>query len=245
MAQANKHRTSSPTAPLQNSTGLTDQLAELLRGYVRDGTWLRGGKLPTEAALSESLGVSRTVVREAVSRLKSEGLLKSRQGSGVFVAEEDVMRSLRFDETMIGSLRSVIHIVEIRRALEADASAIAAKRATAAQIKAIRKAYTSIDKAVRAGGDGVAEDMAFHHAIAEATGNPRFVEMFDFLEQYLRAATRTTRTNEAKRKDFSEQVVVEHEAIIDAISDRDADRARRAAATHMDNAARRINSSFK
>ncbi len=228
---------------LQNNAGLTDQLAELLREYVRDGTWTRGSKLPSEAALSESLGVSRTVVREAVSRLKSEGLLKSRQGSGVFVTQEDVMRSLRFDETAIGSLRSIVHVVELRRALEAEAAALAAKRASAAQIKAIRRAYTSIDRAARAGRDGVAEDVAFHQAIAEATDNSKFVELFSFLEQYLRAATRATRANEAKRNDYFEQVVSEHEAILEAIEARDADRARRAAATHMDNAARRINSS--
>ena len=90
------------------------------------------------------------------------------------------------------------------------------------------------------GGDGVAEDLAFHRAIAEATGNPQFSRLLGFLEQYLREGMRITRGNEARRKDFMEQVRMEHRAIVDAIAARDPAAARRRAAEHMKHGQRRL-----
>ena len=229
-----------PLAPVVSSPGLTDQLTVALRDRIRSGAWARGSRIPTEVELVDQLGVSRTVLREAVSRLRSEGLLVARQGAGVFVATEDVIRSLRFDGAQIGSLRSVLQVVELRRAVEAETAACAALRATPRQLRSIDQAMHLIADAEAAGRDGVAEDMAFHRAIAAATGNPYFAELFDFLEQFQRPAMRVTRTNESTRTDFSAQVTAEHEAIVDAIRSGDAERARRAAATHMDNAARRL-----
>lgn len=229
-----------PLAPVVSSPGLTDQLTVALRDRIRGGAWSRGSRIPTEVELVEQLGVSRTVLREAVSRLRAEGLLVARQGAGVFVATEDVIRSLRFDGARIGSLRSVLQVVELRRAVEAETAASAALRATPRQLRAIDQALRSIAAAEAAGRDGVVEDMAFHRAIAAATGNPYFAELFDFLEQFQRPAMRVTRAHEATRADFSAQVLAEHEAIAEAIRGGDAERARRAAATHMDNAARRL-----
>jgi GntR family transcriptional repressor for pyruvate dehydrogenase complex len=93
---------------------------------------------------------------------------------------------------------------------------------------------------VAAGGDGVTEDIAFHRAIAQATGNPYFLQTLEFLSQYLAAATRMTRANEARRVEFMRQVREEHSVIVDAIRQRDAVAARNAAAAHMFNAARRL-----
>ena len=87
---------------------------------------------------------------------------------------------------------------------------------------------------------GVDEDLAFHRAIGEATGNPQFVRLLGFLEQYLLDAMRITRGNEARRKDFMEQVRAEHRAIVDAIAARDPAAARRRAAEHMKHGQRRL-----
>ncbi|WP_397410536.1 FadR/GntR family transcriptional regulator [Polaromonas sp.] len=218
---------------------LSEQVAEALSAEIRAGRPAAGEKLPTEAALVEQFAVSRTVVREAVSRLKSLGLVESRQGSGVFV-KRAAFAPLNFDTRSAASMQAVIQMVEVRRALEAEVAALAAQRRTAADIKCIRQAMAALDQAVKTGGDGADEDVNYHRAIADAAQNPFLISTLDYLRQFLRGVTRVTRANEARRADFAGQVREEHEAITQAIEAGDPLQARQAAARHMDNAIRRI-----
>jgi len=133
-----------------------------------------------------------------------------------------------------------VHVVEVRRVLEGEIAAMAAQRATRAQIAAIKRALAAIDVAEAEGRDGVDEDLAFHRAIGEATGNPQFSLLLGFFEQYLREGMRITRGNEARRKDFMEQVRNEHRLIVDAISRHDAAAARRCATRHIQHGERRL-----
>ncbi|MEX3921684.1 MULTISPECIES: FadR/GntR family transcriptional regulator [Paraburkholderia] len=219
---------------------LSDTVAQQLLAQIDKGTFARGGKLPTEAVLALEFGVSRTVIREAISRLKNEGVVEPRQGSGVYVAAHGAIRPLRIDyaEAMEGG--SVLQILAVRRAIEAEVAAEAAMRRTDADMVAIDAALKKIDEAVAEGRDGVAEDVAFHRAIASVTGNPYFLKTLTFLNQYLEAGTVITRRNEALREDFSRQVRDEHAAIAAAIRAGDPMAARNAAQTHMYNAARRL-----
>ncbi len=206
---------------------LADRLAARLAAQIEGGGLEPGDRMPTEAQLASTHGVSRSVVREAVHRIKSRGLLVSRQGSGVFVAAPPAHRALEFDPAVLESVDAVVQIVEVRRVLEGEIAALAAERATRAQLAKLRRALAAIDAASAAGGDGVSEDLAFHRLIGEATGNPQFVRLLGFLEQYLREAMRVTRGNEARRADFMEAVRREHAAIVDAIAARDGRAARR------------------
>ena len=219
---------------------LSDRLALLLGARIDSGALGPGDKLPTEQELALAHGVSRTVVREAVHQLKSRGLVRSRQGSGVFVAPPPLNQALAFDPSVLESVQAVVHVVEVRRVLEGETAALAAERATRAQVAGLRRALKSIDEAAAAGRDGVDEDLAFHRTIGEATGNPQFSLMIAFLEQYLRAAMRITRGNEARRQDFMDAVRIEHGAIVDAIAARDPARARRCATTHLVHSERRL-----
>jgi GntR family transcriptional regulator, transcriptional repressor for pyruvate dehydrogenase complex len=212
---------------------LSDQLAARLAAQVDSGALKPGERLPSEARLATQHGVSRTVVREAVHQLKSRGLLRSRQGSGVFVAAAPANRPLAFDPTVLESIEAVIQVVELRRVLEGEMAALAAQRATRRQIRQLQRALRAIDEAMDAGRDGVDEDMAFHRAIGEATGNPQFTHLLAFLEQYLREAMRVTKSNEARRADFMQQVRDEHQAIVTAIVAHDAAAARRCAIEHL------------
>ena len=207
---------------------------------IEGGTLRPGDRLPSEQQIAVSHGVSRTVVREAVHQLKSRGLLLSRQGSGVYVAEPAINQPLAFDPTVLDSVDAVVHVVEVRRVLEGEIAAMAAQRATRAQIAAIKRALAAIDTAEAEGRDGVDEDLAFHRAIGEATGNPQFSLLLGFFEQYLREGMRITRGNEARRKDFMEQVRNEHRLIVDAISRHDAAAARRCATRHIQHGERRL-----
>lgn len=225
--------------PITPGAYLSDQVADALTAEIRAGRLAVGAKLPTEAALVEQFAVSRTVVREAVSRLKSLGLVDSRQGSGVYVKEVG-FSPLNFDAKSAVSKQAVIQIVEVRRALEAEVAGLAAQRRTQADIKRIGKFIALLDKAVQAGGDGVDEDVQYHRAIAEAARNPFLIGTLEYLGQFLRGATGVTRANEARRADFARQVRVEHDKILRAIEAGDAVAARKAAARHMDNAILRI-----
>ena len=218
---------------------LSEQLAEALALSIREGNLAPGYRLPTESALVQRFGVSRTVVREALSRLKTLGLIDSRQGSGVFVrnsAPPPDHLVLASD----GSLDGVVQMVEVRRALEAESAALAAARRSAQGLREIKTAIQDLERAVAEGGDGVCEDVAFHAAIARAAGNPYLLATLAYLNHFLLDATRVTRANEATRADFAQQVRDEHAVIVRAIEDRDVVAARLAGATHMVNAAGRI-----
>ncbi|MBQ0931824.1 FadR family transcriptional regulator [Ideonella sp. 4Y16] len=219
---------------------LSEQLADALALSIRDGQLSAGQKLPTEQALVERFGVSRTVVREALSRLKTLGLIESRQGSGAYIktASPQALSQLAFEPD--GSLDAVIQMVEVRRALEAESAALAAARRTPQSVKQIRQALQALAKAVRQGGDGVQEDVAFHTAIAQASRNPFLLATLAYLNRFLLDATRVTRANEATRADLEAEVHREHSAIVAAIDAGDVAAARQAGAAHMVNAARRI-----
>ena len=219
---------------------LSEQLADALIVGIRDGQLKPGQRLPTEAALVERFGVSRTVVREALSRLKTLGLLESRQGSGAFIREPGPREAGRLQLTPDGSVAAVLQMVEVRRALEAEAAALAAARRTAKSVRQIRGAMQAIDQAVENGGDGVVEDVAFHAAIAQASGNPFLLATLAYLNQFLIDATRVTRANEARKHELAEQVRHEHAAVVAAIDAGDVAAARLAGAAHMVNAAERI-----
>jgi DNA-binding FadR family transcriptional regulator len=134
----------------------------------------------------------------------------------------------------------LLHIIELRRGLDAEIAFLAAKRRKRDQMAAIKRALTDIERASKAGRAAAAEDLAFHLSIAQATGNPLFPELLRFLNQFLNIAVRVTRANEDRREEFAEQSRVEHIAIVRAIEAQDSEAAATAAKTHMVNAAVRI-----
>ncbi|MEU6705986.1 FadR/GntR family transcriptional regulator [Streptomyces wuyuanensis] len=219
---------------------LADRVAAILAEEIESGRLAEGDKLPTEVELVRQLGVSRTVVREAVSRLRSAGLVEPRQGRGVFVMPRRT-RPLDLEaEAAEDTKAKVLQIVEVRRPLEGEAAYLAATRASAGDLARMKQALDAIDAAVAAGGDGVDEDLAFHRTIAESTGNAVMVSTVRYLGEVLRGGIRVTRANEARRGDFIEEVRQEHHAILTAIEARDADAARDAARLHLKHAATRL-----
>ena len=220
-------------------TALSHKVADVLEAEIRTGRLGPDHKLPTEAALVAQFAVSRTVIREAISRLKSLGLVASRQGSGMYV-KGAIFSPLSFDAKHVVSKQAVIQMAEIRRALEAEVAGLAALRRTAKDVYGINQAIAALDAAVRSGGNGVEQDIHFHRAIADAAQNPFLISTLDYLRQFLQGAIAVTRANEARRADFAQQVQREHLAIAQAISGGNATKARQAAARHMNNAIKRI-----
>lgn len=221
---------------------LADRVTEALTLLVRGSDFPPGARLPSEKDMASRFGVSRTVMREAISRLKSEGLVESRQGVGIFVRDSRFEGAFRINRDVVGSLRSVLQVVELRKALEAEIAALAAERCTETQMVAIQRALKQIEKSVGVGSDGVDADMAFHRSIAQATGNPHFVALVEFIGPFLRSAMQVTRAYEAGSEELLRQVRKEHQAIVDAIAAHDTVAAHAAARGHLENAMRRISS---
>ena len=231
----------SPPAGLVSAKGtLADRVTTTLYDQIRQGGFAPGARMPSENELTERFQVSRTVIREAISRLKSEGLVGSRRGSGTVVLAPNNATPFRLDIDVQDSIQAVLRVIELRRGVEGEMAALAAQRRTKAQNLRIRQALKNIDKAVQEGRDGVQEDFAFHAAISEAAHNPLYTSLLQFLSQFLQAAIRVARINEARREDFRQQVRDEHAVIAQAITDGDADAARAAALRHMENSAVRI-----
>ncbi|MEP6825888.1 MAG: FadR/GntR family transcriptional regulator [Ramlibacter sp.] len=226
--------------PVASGARLSDQVAQQLAKSISAGHLAAGEKLPPEARLVLQFQVSRTVLREAVSRLKSLGLVDSRQGSGVYVSASPPFTPLNFDARHVASREAVVQMAEARRALEAEVAGLAARRRSAVDLRRLKQAVMALDKAVQGGGDGVEEDLRFHRAIGEASHNPFLTGTLDYLTQFMRGAIGVTRANEARRADFAAQVRAEHAAVVLAIAAGDAPKARRSAARHMNNAIRRI-----
>jgi GntR family transcriptional regulator, transcriptional repressor for pyruvate dehydrogenase complex len=228
--------------PVTSGARLSDQVARQLAAEIAAGRLAAGAKLPPEARLVEQFEVSRTVVREAVSRLKSLGLVDSRQGSGVFVSANPPYAPLNFDVRDVETRAAVVQMAEVRRALEAEAAGLAAQRRRPDDLQRLRQAMQTLEATVLAGGDGVEEDLQFHRAIGLAAGNPFLIGTLDYLAQFMRGAIGVTRANEARRDDFAAQVRAEHADLVLAIESGDPARARDAASRHMNNAIRRIES---
>ena len=208
-----------------------------VRREIADGGLKPGDRLPTEREMSLSYGVSRTIVREAMGRLKHDGIVVSRQGSGVFVAD-DTAPTLRL-HVVPSDAADLRAVVELLSAIRAAASAHAAVRRTPAQLATITRWYQAIGRAIRDGRPGEDEDIAFHRAIIDAAGNPLFLEILQFLDARVRHFVRTARTN-SRHRGLTEQVQEEHRVMLEAIAAGDPNAARIAAEQHLANALKRL-----
>lgn len=225
---------------MSSTRTLADRVTEALMRKITSEELPAGAQLPSEQMMAESFGVSRTVIREAVSRLKSEGLIDSRQGRGAFVRIDRTNVPFRIGIDPKNPLPSLLHILELRLGLDAEIAAVAAIRRRRDQMSAIMRALANIEKASKAGRDAVAEDLKFHLSIAEATRNPFFFELIQFLGGAFYSAIAVTRANENRLEALSKQTRIEHEAIAQAIEDRDPQAAAAAAREHIEKASQRL-----
>lgn len=238
----------SMAAAARGKTTLADHVTSVLAQQIRSGEFAPDARLPSEMELTERFSVSRTVIREAISRLKSEGLVGSRRGSGTVVLPVTQATPFRLDLNVDDgrdSIQAVLRVIELRRGVEGEMAALAAQRRTRAQNLAIQQALQAIDAAAAAGRDGVQEDFAFHAAISNASHNPLYTSLVQFLSQFLHAAIRVARMNEARSNEFVQQVRAEHAALAQAINDGNAEAARAAALRHMEQSAQRLQAADK
>ena len=213
------------------------ELVESLGDRIRNGHLAVGDKLPTEAAIMMEFGVSRTVVREAISKLQASGLVETRHGIGTFVLGLGQAPGFKITPEQFSTLRDVIAVLELRIGVETEAAALAAQRRTEANLTALRAALDAVAAAVDAGRDAVAADFQFHLEIARATHNSHFAELMGTLGSMIipRARLEAPDGVSDERRQYLRRVNGEHESIYDAIAAQDPDAARAAMRTHLAN----------
>ena len=235
--------TLSTSAPqtLRRPRSLTGDLVQALGDRVRDGSLAPGSKLPTEAAIVAEFGVSRTVVREAMSRLQAAGVVETRHGIGTFVVGYGDASTFRIAPDRLGTLKDVIAVLELRIGVETEAAALAASRRTRENITALRSALDAFEAAVQAGRDAVGPDFQFHLEVARASQNRHFAELMATLGGMMipRARLETAQPLTPERQSYLRQVNLEHESIFEAIERKDPDAARAAIRTHLVNSRER------
>lgn len=213
---------------------------EKLRSYVISSDLRSGDKLRPQSELAEMLGVSRSVLREAVATLKAEGLLTSRQGAGVFVANQSTM-PFRLSGGDLDQIPAIVNLLELRAAVEIEAAGLAALRRTEAQAVAIRQAWEQIEGAVDDPEASIIADREFHIAIARASGNPHFPEFLEYLRDLLipRQRLRFRSDPSVSHGGYIRMLQREHGEIEQAIRIRDAVEARAAMRRHLFDGAQR------
>lgn len=211
-----------------------DEVLDLMRFAIRDGDWPVDSRLPSERALAESYGVSRTTVREALTALKQQGNITSVQGSGHFVCS-DTADSL--PELVSWQQQSFSHeeLREYRQAIESQTAYLAAQRATPDELNAIERAHQRLKHANRQGdlkSEGLA-DARFHLAIAQASGNRILALTLNSLFTLLRANVTRNIGTMSRRPETRLRLMKQHTALFEAIYYRKPDKARQLAQEHM------------
>ena len=225
------------------------ELVEGLGNRIRDDRLKPGDKLPTEAAIMAEYGVSRTVVREALSKLQASGLVATRHGVGTFVEQLSPVpgeaAGFRIAPEQYATLRDVVAVLELRIGVETEAAGLAAQRRTAADLAAMRQALDAMTAALEAGEDAVAADFQFHLAITRATQNLHFAQLMVTLGTRVIPRARLApepaagELPAAERQAYLRRVQAEHESIFDAITGQDTEAARAAMRTHLANSRER------
>jgi GntR family transcriptional repressor for pyruvate dehydrogenase complex len=217
---------------------LVDTVVGHIREVIEQGVLRPGDRLPTETELGTQLGVSRTVVREAVSQLESVGLLSVQRGRGTFVGTGNSLAScvkmLRSALTL--TPRELLQFTEFRRAIECYAARQAAERATPKDLAELDNLCAEMDRAGRDDLEAMRIDFQFHRRLMALTGNELMCSVLEVLQEFVLAAMVQTTPQPRDRAQSRRR----HQAILRAIRNGDADAAEKTMQAHMDRAVRML-----
>lgn len=225
------------------SQRIYQQIVDQISRMIREGALRPGDRLPPERQLAEAFGVSRAAVREALSALSMSGLLEVRPGEGTFIRGAA-------PEGLIGPLATLLtverdealgrELLEIRVALEAESSFLAARRWEPEDLAAIETALQAMEEEHRSGRLGAAADWQFHYAIAAASGNGLLLQIMRMLSESMRESLEAYRRRLLRIPSMGERLLAEHRGILEAIRDRDAPLARERMRAHIEGVGRTL-----
>jgi len=213
------------------SERLFERIVEQIENQILTAELKLGEQLPPERDLAEQFGVSRTAIREAIKTLRQKGLVAIEHGRGTFISNKTpqaVRHSLGL-MMKIGSNGSSRGLVEVREMLEPEIAALAAKRATKAQLDAARTAVIAMDAALDDAERFIEADLDFHRALAQATQNPVIPNLIDSVVDLMREQ----RERIARVKGGLARGQFHHKKILRAVETHNANAARDAMRAHL------------
>jgi GntR family transcriptional repressor for pyruvate dehydrogenase complex len=231
-----KSQAADPTYP----SPLVQRVHHQLRARIASGEYAANTRLPGEHDLAALYGVSRPVVREALRRLRDDGLVVSRQGAGTFVrgTEAEGGRELAF--APVGTIADVQRCYEFRLEVEPANAFYAAKRYNEPALAAIGQALQLMRDTTRAHGHREDADYAFHIAIAEAANNYFFLSSMQALKDHINVGMKLHGLSLLGPTGGLTGVLDEHAAILEAIRDRREQDAREAMRLHIQGSYNRL-----
>jgi len=218
---------------------LVEHVIVALRSEITAGRFAPSARLPAEQELATQLGVSRPVVREAISQLRADGVLVTRKGSGAYVANNPLGNVFRMPPGGIAA-QDLDHLFEIRFWIETSAAECAAIRRKPADLARMRIALEQMRVHSDEFAKASAADVEFHRAIARATQNPYLISFTDFVGGQLLQTRAVAWSNSARLAGGAMPAQTEHEAVYRAVDAGDAELARREATIHLLAAGRRM-----
>jgi GntR family transcriptional regulator, transcriptional repressor for pyruvate dehydrogenase complex len=230
---------------IDRPSSLADEAYQRLSLQLDMNLWKVGERLPTEMALAESLGVSRPVIREALSRLRADGRIETRQGAGAFVADRNKIAAFRMvaqgkNQTAAQAAKTEREVLELRQIVEAGAAELAALRRTDDDLQAIRVALEGMHAALEQRTDGSVHDDAFHAAIAHASHNSHIAKFVEFLGAQFSDSRKATWDDIGYGVGIATVGQSDHAAIYKAIVAGDGAKAKRISHSHVQRAIDRI-----
>ncbi len=216
--------------------GVKTQVFAQLRDRIMDGTWPPGGKIPSENALAEALGVSRVSIREALHMLASLGLLESRHGGGTYVREYtgEIFLNPLLPYLVLAKL-DILHVLEYRKIAEKGNVSLAVKRAGKVEIEELEQAFRTMQERKNDPRAFAEADLSFHFLVAKATGNPIVMKVNAIIADILKISMYGIVESLGPRDGL-----YYHRKILDAIIDRDVPLAETLMEEHIERTIRRL-----
>ena len=202
-----------------------ESVSRALTRYISEAALRPGDRLPAERELMTSLVVGRSTVREVIRQFQALGIVEARKGSGTYLRRITSADAIHVPLVIeAANLRDrLLQTLEVRRGIEVEASAVAARRATAADLRVIESRLDAMEAVHLEKGTAGREDLAFHLAIYDATGNPLFRQLLEGIREGFERFF----DKPFERPDFAARSFPFHRELFDAIRKGDDKKARK------------------
>lgn len=212
---------------------LFEEIIVAIEDYIQTNKMQPGEKLPSENELAELFQVSKTVIREALSVLRVNGLIEKRSGAGIFLKETDGRVISKKIAGHFIEKNQLQQLMEFRRGIEVEAAGLAALRATDKDISMIKRAHEKLIEAYESGSIGVSEDYQFHAYLIHASHNSLYQNTFHTVSKVFEDGMRLSKLQSARLPGRFTEVDSEHRKIIAGVLERDPEKASLAMREHL------------
>lgn len=223
---------------LTGRRSLSETVFDRIQRAIKSGAYAVDERLPTEHTLAAEFGVSRPIIRDALQRLRDQGLIYSRRGAGSFVREQGIREPLGFGQ--MENLSDLQHCYDFRLTIEPEAAAMAARRRTPEALDKIKTALKLLQDATNRQAHRVDADFMFHLSIAQASLNPYFATAMQALEEHIAVGMRLHGLSLKSTQGGLAHVFVEHTAVYEAVRDGEPETARRLMHEHLTGSRNRL-----